>query len=139
MTNRLTLLEKMDRLLLRELKGWGRKRATHYESRELWTLLTALRGPDQGSNAHSGLDKMRAKRYTTGVIRGAMPGFAFLSKDNQAIVGLGYPYCLECAAEGGPHFEGHSNRAARRLNINTGLCVHHQRVANELEALNGKA
>ncbi len=119
MTKRLTLLEKVDRLILRELKGWGRpSKASVRESIALWNVLTALRGPDNENDM--------VKTRTTAVIRGAMPGLYKLSKDNGAYAYVDRDYCRICADDGGPHFYTHAQQAARVLRVSESFCPRHE-------------
>lgn len=129
MTKRMTLIEKVDALILREIKKiqdggdyfdnliCPKKR----EIRDLYSVLSAIRGPDQ-FDAHCG----NLKIYTTAVIRAKMPGLSMMNAVSGGVTLDREGICFRCLrSSSNAHFVQHVEWAAEALDIHDDPCPNH--------------
>lgn len=107
------ILQKFKEFIEENIKGYT-------EARILWSVLSAIRGPDEWVSGGP-------KKYGTWPIRWAIPGwekvmncFGFYPKIDGEFI------CEDCISLAGSHFSGHIRKAAKFLNVKWKKCVHHE-------------
>lgn len=125
-----TLLHRLDRWLLSEL---GLNDFKSQEVKDVWTVLSALRGPDGPTYGEKALPLDSIKTNTTAPIRNALPGIRRLAERNGAFT-EDIPFCPNCSKEV-EHFNHHSSSAAMLLGVKFQLCKRHQRIFDGVETV----